>query len=70
DPTIKRATSRLSRRSRTVRRIPNILLPSEFLGLAFFQAGCQSDLHSWVPPEDHKVKIISDAASVRTSQGE
>jgi len=53
-----------------VRRILKILLPSVFLGLAFFQAGCQSNLHPWVPSEDYKVKIISDAEFVRTGQGE
>lgn len=53
-----------------MRRFLKILLPTLLLGLAFFQAGCQSGLHPWVPPEDHKVEIISDAAFVRTSQGE
>lgn len=53
-----------------MRRILKILLPALLPELAFFQAGCQSNLHPWVPPEDHQVKIISDAEFVRTGQGE
>ena len=51
-------------------RVPKGLWPTLLLGLAFVQAGCQSDLHPWVPPQDCRVKIISDAEFVRTSRGE
>jgi hypothetical protein len=53
-----------------VRRALKALWLTLILGLAFVQAGCRSGLHPWVPPEDCKVKIISDAAFVRTSQGD
>lgn len=53
-----------------MRRAAKLLLPALVLGLGLAQAGCDSGLHEWVPPEDHNVKIVSAAAFVRTSQGE
>jgi hypothetical protein len=53
-----------------VRRVNRGLLPAIVIGLAFVQAGCQSHFEPWVPDEDHKVTIISDAKFVRTSRGE
>jgi hypothetical protein len=53
-----------------MRRAPKILPTGLFLGLVLVQTGCQSEGRSWVPPQDHKVTIVSDAAFVRTSQGD
>jgi len=53
-----------------MRRIIKTLWPTLLLGLAFVQAGCRSGLHPWVPPEECKVTIVSDAAFVRTGQGD
>jgi hypothetical protein len=53
-----------------VRRVIRGLLPTLVIGLTFIQAGCQSHFEPWVPDEDHKVTIISEATFVRTRQGE
>jgi len=53
-----------------MRRALRSLCPVLLLGLAFVEAGCRSGLHPWLPREDCKVKIISDAAFVRTSRGD
>jgi len=58
------------RRPRTVRAVTRFLLTALLAGLAFMQAGCRSASRPWVPPEDCKVKILSDAAFVRTSRGD
>jgi hypothetical protein len=52
--------------SRALKSLPEVLL----LGLALVQAGCDSAGYQWVPPEDYKVKVVSDASFVRTSQGD
>lgn len=53
-----------------MRRVSSSLGPALLLGLALVQAGCRSGLHPWVPPEECKVRIVSDAAFVRTGQGD
>jgi hypothetical protein len=53
-----------------VRRVNRGLLPTLVIGLAFIQAGCQSQLEPWVPDEDHNVTITSEAKFVLTRQGE
>ena len=40
------------------------------VALIAVQAGCDSGLHPWVEPEEHQVKIISDAEFVKTRQGD
>jgi hypothetical protein len=47
-----------------------IFLPSLLLGLALAQAGCDAESRRWVPPQEHKVTIVSDATFVRTSRGD
>ena len=54
----------------TLRRALEIIGPGLLLGLALVQAGCRSDSRPWEEPQDHKVTIISEAAFVRTGQGE
>jgi hypothetical protein len=39
-------------------------------GLAMAQAGCRSEHRSWTPPDELKVKIVSEAAFVRTDRGD
>ena len=51
-------------------RVPKALWPALLLGLAFALSGCDSSSWTWVPPEEEKVTIISDAAFVRTGQGD
>lgn len=53
-----------------MRHAPRVLLPGLLLGLALIQAGCQSEYRPWIPPQEYKAKIVSDAAFVRTNQGE
>jgi len=53
-----------------MRRVNRPILPALVIGLAFIQAGCQSHFEPWVPDEDHKVTITSDATFIRTSRGE
>jgi hypothetical protein len=53
-----------------MRRGLEVLWPGLLVGLAIAQAGCQSEGRSWVPPQDHKVTVVSDAAFVRTSRGD
>lgn len=51
-------------------RVPKALRPALLLGLAFALSGCDSSPWTWVPPEEKKVTIISDAVFVRTGQGD
>lgn len=51
-------------------RAPKILLAIQLTALAFLLAGCQSQLRPWTPPEELKVRLVSDALFVRTSQGD
>jgi len=51
-------------------RVPKTLWPALLLGLAFALSGCESGSWTWVPPEEDKVTIISDAVFVRTGQGD
>lgn len=53
-----------------MRRAPEILLASLLLGLALVHAGCDSAGYQWVEPEEYKVKVVSDASFIRTSQGD
>jgi len=53
-----------------MKRVPQALWPALLLGLAVAQSGCESSSWTWVPPEEEKVTIISDAAFVRTDQGD
>jgi len=53
-----------------MRRGLEVLLPGLLLGLAIAQAGCQSGRRPWAPPEEHRVKVVSDAAFVRTTGGD
>ncbi len=53
-----------------MRVIPRALLPTVLIGLAFVHARCQSQLRPWVPPQDVKAKIVSEATFVRTGLGE
>ena len=51
-------------------RVPNAFWPALLLGLAFALSGCDSGSRTWVPPQEEQVTIISDAAFVRTGQGD
>jgi len=51
-------------------RFPKVLGPGLLLALSIIPAGCQSDLHPWVEPEEHQIKIVSDAEFVNTRQGD
>jgi len=53
-----------------MRRALEVLLLGLAFGSALGQAGCQSDGRPWVPPEEHKVKVVSEAAFARTSGGD
>jgi len=53
-----------------MRRIAEVLLPALLSGLALASAGCRSGFRPWVEPEDHSVKVVSEAQFVRTEQGD
>jgi hypothetical protein len=53
-----------------MRRGLDVLLAGLAFGLALGQAGCQSDARPWVPPQDHPVTLVSEAAFVRTGRGD
>jgi len=53
-----------------MRRGLEVLLAGLLAGLAIGQAGCRSESRPWSPPDELKVKIISDAAFVRTEGGD
>lgn len=53
-----------------MRRGLKVLLPGLLVGLAVVQAGCQSEGRPWVAPEEHRVRLVSDAEFIRTSQGD
>jgi hypothetical protein len=53
-----------------MRRVLRVLGTGVLLALIAVQAGCHSDLHPWVEPEEHQVKILSDAEFVETRQGD
>lgn len=53
-----------------MRRVLRALGPGLLLGLTVVEAGCHSDFRPWVEPEEHQIKIISDAAFLRTRQGD
>jgi hypothetical protein len=53
-----------------MRRALEVLLLGLAFGSALGQAGCQSDGRPWVPSEEHKVKVVSEAAFVRTGRGD
>lgn len=53
-----------------MRRALEILLPGLLVGLAIAQTGCQSDGRPWTEPEENKVRVVSDAAFVRTDRGD
>jgi hypothetical protein len=53
-----------------MRRALETLLLGLAFGSALGQAGCQSDGRPWVPPEEHRVKVVSEAAFVRTGRGD
>lgn len=66
----KMTKGRCPGRTQTVCRVNRGLLPTLVIGLALIQAGCQSHFGPWVPDEDYKVTIISEAKFVRTQHGE
>lgn len=51
-------------------RVPKALRPVLLVGLAFALSGCDSSHWTWIPPEERKVTLISDAEFVRTGQGD
>ncbi|HOW85233.1 MAG TPA: hypothetical protein P5119_08710 [Candidatus Aminicenantes bacterium] len=53
-----------------MRRVAEVLLPAALLGLALASAGCRSGARPWVEPEDHSVKVVSEARFLRTEQGD
>lgn len=53
-----------------IRRVIEALEAGLLLGLALAQAGCQSDGRSWIPPDEHKVTIASEALFLRTQRGD
>jgi len=53
-----------------MRRGRELRLPALLIGLAIAQAGCQSAGGPWTPPEERRVKVVSDAVFVRTSGGD
>ncbi len=53
-----------------MRVVPRALWPAALIGLAFFQARCQSRLRPWVPPQEVRAKIISEATFLRTGLGD
>ena len=70
DPMIRISMGWRPRRPRTVRALARFLLSALIAALALMPAGCRSASRRWVPPQDCKVKIISDAEFVRTSRGD
>lgn len=44
--------------------------PAVLLAGLFLQGGCGTSGEGWVPPEEHNVRIVSEAQFVRTRSGE
>lgn len=51
-------------------RVPKRLLIGPLIGLALVLADCKPSFRTWVPPEEYKIKIVSDPLFIRTIQGD